>query len=509
MQLILKNFGPIKRGKIDLTKKFYLFVGPNNSGKTYVSQLLWCIFNEKTMEQFSEKFNCLLEGLAVQAIHGVQENYSVELTPVLLNSILENFAQFLKTEVLPKKLKIGKNSAVIGEKFSLAFQCDLETIRQQEFEGPVAVIGRILFLRLKMVKLKGSMTATVTVTEKTPGGLGESGSVQPENVDKRLQDISFKLILRLIFNQSCHSQIFNQSCQTFFLPANRTFLSSFYYYILKIDREEQDKRSQQLSEYLLGLQQPTGGEIHLDALALMNMDKRPYNEIVSNLVEQVNALWESEPIPDYAPLVAEMNHILGGTIEVEKAARIGPVVISFQMSKHHQQLPMYLSSSAVNQLAPLYLYFQYWAKKNQNFLIIDEPEENLHPHNQIALCNVLLKFVMTPGNRVLINTHSPLIAENVNNYLSLNLLKERYGLDVQEVLTENELALRTDLAISPEEVGVYFFNGREIMDYEASDYGVYFRDFREVSRQVERASKTLTDYIYIKAHEGEANVFDN
>jgi 1-aminocyclopropane-1-carboxylate deaminase/D-cysteine desulfhydrase-like pyridoxal-dependent ACC family enzyme len=116
---------------------------------------------------------------------------------------------------------------------------------------------------------------------------------------------------------------------------------------------------------------------------------------------------------------------------------------------------------------------------------------------------------MVNNNRVLISTHSPLIAENVNNYLSLNLLKERYGLDVQEVLTENELALRTDLAISPEAVGVYFFNGREIMDYEMNDYGVYFRDFREVSRQVERASKILTDYIYVKAHEGEANVFEN
>lgn len=34
MQLIIQIFGPIKQGQIDLTKKIYVFVGYNNTGKT-------------------------------------------------------------------------------------------------------------------------------------------------------------------------------------------------------------------------------------------------------------------------------------------------------------------------------------------------------------------------------------------------------------------------------------------------------------------------------------------
>jgi AAA15 family ATPase/GTPase len=47
MQLIIQNLGSIKQGEIDLTKKFYVLVGYNNTGKTYVSQLLWSIFKER------------------------------------------------------------------------------------------------------------------------------------------------------------------------------------------------------------------------------------------------------------------------------------------------------------------------------------------------------------------------------------------------------------------------------------------------------------------------------
>jgi len=47
MKLLINNLGSIRNNNqaIDLTKKFYTFIGYNNSGKTLVSQLLWTIFN--------------------------------------------------------------------------------------------------------------------------------------------------------------------------------------------------------------------------------------------------------------------------------------------------------------------------------------------------------------------------------------------------------------------------------------------------------------------------------
>ncbi|MDM3854544.1 MAG: AAA family ATPase [Aphanizomenon gracile PMC649.10] len=55
MKLIIKNLGPIKNNTqaIDLSKDFFVFVGRNNSGKSYVAQLLWAIFNEDIIHKFA------------------------------------------------------------------------------------------------------------------------------------------------------------------------------------------------------------------------------------------------------------------------------------------------------------------------------------------------------------------------------------------------------------------------------------------------------------------------
>ncbi|HEY9702047.1 MAG TPA: AAA family ATPase [Allocoleopsis sp.] len=58
MKLTVNNLGPIKNNtqSIDLSKKFYIFVGLNNSGKTYISQLLWTIFNPAIIYKFAVNY---------------------------------------------------------------------------------------------------------------------------------------------------------------------------------------------------------------------------------------------------------------------------------------------------------------------------------------------------------------------------------------------------------------------------------------------------------------------
>ena len=40
----MKDFGPISEGEIEL-KPLTVFIGPNNSGKSYVAMLIYSIFN--------------------------------------------------------------------------------------------------------------------------------------------------------------------------------------------------------------------------------------------------------------------------------------------------------------------------------------------------------------------------------------------------------------------------------------------------------------------------------
>jgi len=46
LKLVINKFLPItQKCEIDLSKRVNIFVGKNNSGKTYLSQLIWGIYD--------------------------------------------------------------------------------------------------------------------------------------------------------------------------------------------------------------------------------------------------------------------------------------------------------------------------------------------------------------------------------------------------------------------------------------------------------------------------------
>lgn len=88
-----------------------------------------------------------------------------------------------------------------------------------------------------------------------------------------LQTSLLKSIFRIIFN-NVHN--------TFFLPASRIFFPIFYYYIFKVDREDNKKISQQLIDFFEKSHQ--NGH-HLPELPIV---KRPYNELMGSLKKFMN-----------------------------------------------------------------------------------------------------------------------------------------------------------------------------------------------------------------------------
>ena len=43
LKLTLENFGPLRKAEIDL-KPMTIFIGPNNSGKTYAATMIYSLF---------------------------------------------------------------------------------------------------------------------------------------------------------------------------------------------------------------------------------------------------------------------------------------------------------------------------------------------------------------------------------------------------------------------------------------------------------------------------------
>lgn len=80
------------------------------------------------------------------------------------------------------------------------------------------------------------------------------------------------------------------------------------------------------------------------------------------------------------------------------------------------------TASGIKQIGIIQLLLSYRKLKENSFLIIDEPEVNLHPEWQIVFAKILVILAKELNIHVYINTHSPMFIE------AMSLYSEKYGL---------------------------------------------------------------------------------
>lgn len=477
MKLIIKNLGPIKNNTqaIDLSKDFFIFVGQNNSGKSYVAQLLWAIFNEDIIDKFARTNVKIINNQIVENIN------NIEVTPELLAVILNKYSLFLQEETKKEIFNIGKNSQILNN-VVIRFEYEISELREQEIQDKVDK-GNLMYKFINKQLLD-------SIKERSP----------KRSLDKNLllNQRKFLVIATIIKTMLKHEH------ETFFLPASRIFFSTFYRYIYEVDR----KRREQDIKKLVDLLENRRNRSNIQSSDLQELDvfKRKYTEPMNKVFEKLFSLNLEENIEgNYINLVQQLQKIIGGEIKLISVEGIGLIEFYFKIDSVDEPFPMYLASSSVNQLTLLYLYLKYWALEKNNFLMIDEPEVNLHPENQIKLINILIQFIQSQtGNKVLITTHSSMLANAINNYIYLDVLKREKGFNVKKIIEENKLKyVDSSISISKDKVGVYFFTGDKIIDYESSDSAIYFRNFREVENNLDNSLRILTDYIYRQEDEAE------
>jgi predicted ATPase len=103
-------------------------------------------------------------------------------------------------------------------------------------------------------------------------------------------------------------------------------------------------------------------------------------------------------------------------------------------------LPIHLSASIVKSLSNLVIYFRHLAKAN-DLIILDEPEMNLHPDNQIIVARIIGKMV-NKGFKVIVNTHSDYIIKELNNLILLSSRPKylkKYNYSEDEVLRPEQV----------------------------------------------------------------------
>lgn len=140
-------------------------------------------------------------------------------------------------------------------------------------------------------------------------------------------------------------------------------------------------------------------------------------------------------------------------------------------------LDLHLSSSSVKSLSLLSFYLRHLLDPG-DWLIIDEPELNLHPDNQRLVARLLVRLVRA-GARVLCSTHSDVIVREINNLIMLSS-------DSSGALRE-ELGYAPDEALPPERVGAYLFlpTSAEALPVDKTGFAV-----RTIDREINRMNNT-------------------
>jgi predicted ATPase len=492
MKLIVKNLGAIKEGTIDLSKKVYLFVGYNNSGKTYMSKLIFTIFHDDTMLGFpSEEL--------VAKMGNIISNNKIELTDQLVKDLLDGFAKHVESKFL-KALNLTKDQPAFRN-FSLGFKFTHEEIINHTFavNSHSGVKGKPYSV-FSLKKFKG--TKEVVYEENSLNNLLLDLTEDDRNIlektiaeKKSPQNINNTLILFLL-----RSLLQNEKEPVFF-PADRVFYLKHKRSIFS--EEYNRKKNAQLK--IQELIEQANEKVNLKEL--LNLLKPSFTNAEDILIRKIVGMEDKflnnklAGTPYFSTLITKLEKIMGGEVilkRIDLPTGEKEVEYSFKFdmnTKETDELPLALSSSAVNQLSTIYLLLKYVISNEPSFLFIDEPEENLHPQNQITLLNSLLEFASMNKNRLLLTTHSPLLAEHLNNYLYASYIrneKQNFNAEV-----ENLTAFNPDVTIDSKDVAIYFFeNNHKLLEYKHKQFGVAFSDFNAEKAKISELKDLLTEQIY-------------
>ncbi|EKV55962.1 hypothetical protein A966_12993 [Brachyspira hampsonii 30446] len=381
-KLIIKNFGKIKEAEIELSN-FILFVGDNNSGKSYLMTLIYglmkyskdiadIMFQDKefiySLEEYREMHDIIEKYILInkninrgkdifKIFSDTENNHLLSKNELnifynISNKLLDKY----KTEIL--KFIFNDNEHVIN----------LESIYfdYSNYLFNIFITKKSLFIR----KLHSFSISEI------------------ENDDS----IDHIFIMRNIF-----SNILENNSSSFalkFLPTSRTGFLLTYKELSKISNMQQFSIGEKKEKTLF---------------------QKPIIDFINSLIDLSYNYEENEDFKDIIEILE--NNILKGKININKETN----AMYYQPSNSDLKVPMHLCSAVITEVAPLYLFLKYYNIFGD--LFIEEPELSLHLKLQKQLARVLINLVNKKRN-VIISTHSDTILEHINNMAVLHSMKD-------------------------------------------------------------------------------------
>ena len=185
----------------------------------------------------------------------------------------------------------------------------------------------------------------------------------------------------------------------------------------------------------------------------------------------------------FAGLARRMEReMLSGSVQVSRPGGGRIPAVSYRAGG--RSIPLPRASSSVSEIAPLSLYLKHVVGK-KSMLVIEEPETHLHPANEVVLAKYIVRLVRG-GLCVVLTTHSPYMLEKLAKYALAGGLpaRDRVG----------ELGYGRDDYLAPGEVSAYLFRRsrtgacRAVEIERDDESGISQEEFSSVDVELNRES---------------------
>lgn len=488
--LDVENFGPIAEAKNIEFKPMTVFVGPSNTGKTYLAKLTHALLRARS-ESSAKKSN--IAPIRELDFANIDED-SVLAFIADLGSIVRLFQPSTREDVYDTTLWIAvKDLPPRSRRFlqKYAYQSvDLTAARYEQ-----------LILGYFEVDSIGKLSSFDSVDQPEPTiRFGETTGNWQLSPDRRLIECdvagtfyhvggSLENMLRRpdfdggseIYEEALRSlvdyshSVANAFVQSYYFPAERSGILTSRHVLAQLLTARDQKINLLYRDFLselVGVKQPWIKPVLPEPRIELSRRQLGTNAKVL----QAAGLME--------------NSVLQGEVIVANTTGLSDIYFT-QHDDDGARVPVEVASSMVSDLTTIVLFLRHYIQVG-DLLIIDEPEAHLHPEAQQQMA-AALAFMVRSGLRVLITTHSHYMVEQLSNFVMASKVDDlddrKRLLDIQGALGEEDVYLK------PRETAVYDFapqsqEGGSVVKEVPFEDGYYPEDhMRAISRQFNRNNR--------------------
>lgn len=413
MIIKVQKFGAIKNAEIDLSKKLSVFCGPNGTGKTYLAYLIYALtsqYNRNIGNSLStDKIKELFENNETNIT--INSKVLIEYKNSIFKSVKDNLWNIFALSE-NKSEKYFKDTEIVCLTTDSDF---LDIINEIEIDEPIKLFG----FEFNLLKKSNSLDVNIKLS------------------DKIIKNNDFKNFVDLLLLSSIYSILsFYPITSSTIFPVERNSIYTF-----------SDELSINNNERFELIKELSAGKKDINPIELFFKRTTRYPQPIRDglrVAEDLENIQKNNSLFfDFAEEIE--NELLKGKVGITSEGNV-----EFASEKAPRiKLSFHQSSSIVKTLSSLVIYLKHLASYN-DLLIIDEPELNLHPDNQVKLTRIFARLI-NKGLRLVISTHSDYIIREINNLIMFSNVDEKedfssiYNYDKGEYIDLND-------------VSAYFFN---------------------------------------------------